>query len=441
MEPGRRVRLPRDFDPAGHPARSSAEAKAILAQGIELLAEYQMRLAAQDTHGVVVVLQAMDAAGKDGTIRHVMSGVNPQGVEVQQLQDPVAARSSTTTTCGATRRRLPERGNIGIFNRSYYEEVLVVRVHPQILANQKIPPKLKDGGIWNRRFREINDWEHYLTDQGFRFVKLFLNLSARRSSAVGSSSRIDEPDQELEVQRQRRQGAHVLGRLPEGIRRRPLEDEHRRGRPWYVIPADDKPFARVAAAGVLANALIEIDPRFPKVVARRPDGAPGGQGGARGAGARGRGPDPNEVEARREGARSRRRGRRHDRADRSASAGAAQAAAGRRVVRAVAGGGREPAQGRPGGRPDDRPRPRPGVRRTAQNTFAEAKKASKWQMFVRQYADPMQVVLLVAGIVCLFLPGQFYTGVFLLLLTDVQRLDGDEPGGQGRGERLGARER
>ena len=177
VEPGRKVRLPRDFDPAEVTRDASkAQKKEALASGVELLAEYQARLAAQDSNGVVVVLQAMDAAGKDGTIRHVMSGVNPQGVEVNGFKVP----SSTELDhdyLWRYQRKLPARGHIGIFNRSHYEEVLVVRVHPSILAGQRMPPKSKKGDVWKRRFREINDWEHYLTDQGYRFVKIFLNLS------------------------------------------------------------------------------------------------------------------------------------------------------------------------------------------------------------------------------------------------------------------------
>jgi PPK2 family polyphosphate:nucleotide phosphotransferase len=204
----------------------------------------------------------MDAAGKDGTIRHVMSGVNPQGVQVNGFKIP----SSTDLEhdyLWRYQQKLPERGNIGIFNRSHYEEVLVVRVHPQILAGQKIPPKLKDRGIWNRRFREINDWEHYLTDQGFRFVKLFLNLSneEQRSRFL---SRIDEPDKNWKFS-------------ANDVKERAYWDAYQKAfsevlsntstpwAPWYVIPADDKPFARVAAAGVLADTLIQLDPKYPIV--------------------------------------------------------------------------------------------------------------------------------------------------------------------------------
>jgi PPK2 family polyphosphate:nucleotide phosphotransferase len=262
VEPGRKVRLPRGFDPAGSRQVSVKEAKAILREGVGLLAEYQERLAAQDTNGVVMVLQAMDAAGKDGTIRHVMSGVNPQGVQVSSFKVP-SSEDLDHDYLWRYAKKLPERGNIGIFNRSYYEEVLVVRVHPQILANQKIPARLKDRGIWNRRFREINDWERYLTDQGYRFVKLFLNVS-KEEQRRRFLARIDDADRNWKFS-------------ANDAKERAYWDDYQKAfsdvlsntstpwAPWYVIPADDKPFARVAAAAVLAHTLIEIDPQYPKV--------------------------------------------------------------------------------------------------------------------------------------------------------------------------------
>jgi PPK2 family polyphosphate:nucleotide phosphotransferase len=263
VEPGRKVKLPDDFDPAGITRRATkAEAKEYLTAGIRLLAEYQARLAAQDTYGVVVVLQAMDAAGKDGTIRHVMSGVNPQGVEVHSFKIP-SSEELDHDYLWRYQRGLPARGHIGIFNRSHYEEVLVVRVHPQILDGQKIPKRLRGKGIWERRFREINDWEHYLADQGYRFVKLFLNVS-KEEQRRRFLSRIDEPEKNWKFS-------------ANDVKERAFWDDYQKAfsevlsntstewAPWYVIPADDKPFARVAAAGVLANALIEIDPQYPVV--------------------------------------------------------------------------------------------------------------------------------------------------------------------------------
>ena len=263
VEPGRKVRLPHDFDPAAGSGRASKrEAKEFLAEGVRMLAEYQARLAAQDSYGVIMLLQAMDAAGKDGTIRHVMSGVNPQGVQVSSFKQPSATELDHDYLWRYA-RKLPERGNIGIFNRSYYEEVLVVRVHPAILDNQKLPRSARGAGIWNRRFREINDWERYLTDQGYRFVKLFLNLS-REEQRRRFLSRIDEPDKNWKFS-------------SADAREREHWDDYQKAfsdvlsktsttwAPWYVIPADDKPFARVAAAGVLAHTLIGIDPKYPKV--------------------------------------------------------------------------------------------------------------------------------------------------------------------------------
>ena len=262
VEPGSRVRLPHDFDPAGSRKISVREAKEVLREGTGLLAEYQMRLAAQDTYGVVMVLQAMDAAGKDGTIRHVMSGVNPQGVQVSSFKIP-SSEDLDHDYLWRYAKKLPERGNIGIFNRSYYEEVLVVRVHPQILAGQKIPAKLKDRGIWNRRFREINDWERYLTDQGYRFVKLFLNVS-KEEQRFRFLARIDEGDKNWKFSandaKERAYWDDYQKAFSEVLSKTSTE-----WAPWYVIPADDKPFARVAAAGVLAHTLIEIDPRYPSV--------------------------------------------------------------------------------------------------------------------------------------------------------------------------------
>jgi PPK2 family polyphosphate:nucleotide phosphotransferase len=294
VEPGRKVRLPKDFDP-GYTADfvKKQDAAETLQRGVELLAEYQARLAAQDTYGLLVVFQAMDAAGKDGTIKHVMSGVNPQGVEVSSFKVP-SVEELDHDYLWRYARRLPARGTIGIFNRSYYEEVLVVRVHPQILAGQKLPPKLKDRGIWNRRFREINDWEHYLTDQGFRIVKLFLNLS-KEEQRRRFLSRIDEPEKNWKFS-------------ANDAKERAYWDDYQRAfsdvlsktstswAPWYVIPADDKPFARVAAAGVLANALIELDPKYPRVSAEARAALGAAKVELEGQAPPGADPDPTEAE-------------------------------------------------------------------------------------------------------------------------------------------------
>ena len=262
VPPGTRVKLPRDYDPDDTQGLKETHAEGLLARGIELLSDYQARLAAQDTKALLVIIQAIDAAGKDGTIRHVMSGVNPQGVSVSSFKVP-SPEEMDHDFMWRYHKALPGRGMIGIFNRSYYEELLVVRVHPSILEGQKLPPDRKNKGIWTRRFRQINDWEGYLVDQGYTIVKLFLNLS-REEQRQRFLARIDEPDKNWKFS-------------AADVKERALWDDYQAAfadvlsrsstaaAPWYVIPADNKWFARLAAAGIIANALIEMDPQFPEV--------------------------------------------------------------------------------------------------------------------------------------------------------------------------------
>src|SRR6476646_1691801 len=263
VKPGSKVRLPHDFDPeAGNRSRRGADAKQILASGVEMLADLQERLAAQDSWGLLVVLQALDAAGKDGTIRHVMSGVNPQGVSVHSFTVP-SPEELDHDYLWRYAQRLPARGDIGIFNRSHYEEVLAVRVHPENLDRQKLPKAAKRGNVWKRRYREINDWERHLTDNGFRIVKLFLNLS-KEEQRRRFLRRIDLPD-------------HNWKFSTADVTERGRWDDYQKAfsetlshtstdwAPWYVIPADRKWFARIAAGAVIANTLIEIDPRYPTI--------------------------------------------------------------------------------------------------------------------------------------------------------------------------------
>ena len=267
VKPGSRVNLARDFDPAFKAGVSKKkDGVALLEEGIALMCEYQARLAAQDTWGVLVVLQALDAAGKDGTIRHVMSGVNPQGVSVNSFKVP-SAEELNHDYLWRYAQRLPARGQIGIFNRSYYEEVLVVRVHPENLDRQKLPKAAKKGDVWKRRFREINDWERYLTDNGFRIVKLFLNLS-REEQRVRFLRRIDLPDHNwkfstADVREREHWDAYQLAFSDM------LTHTSTEWAPWYVIPADRKWFERVSVGMVLAQTLLDIDPRFPKVTKQR----------------------------------------------------------------------------------------------------------------------------------------------------------------------------
>ena len=263
VEPGAKVRLPRDFDPAFKAGvKKKRDGVGLLKEGVVLLSEYQARLHAQDTWGMLVVLQALDSAGKDGTIRHVMSGVNPQGVSVHSFKVP-SSEELDHDYLWRYAQRLPARGEIGIFNRSHYEEVLVVRVHPENLDRQKLPQIAKRRGVWKRRYSEINDWERYLTGNGFRIVKLFLNLS-KEEQRRRLLRRIDLPD-------------HRWKFSPADVAERGFWDEYQKAysdvlshtstewAPWYVIPADRKWFARIAAASVIVNALIDIDPRFPVI--------------------------------------------------------------------------------------------------------------------------------------------------------------------------------
>ncbi|WP_432875045.1 polyphosphate kinase 2 family protein [Kribbella sp. CA-245084] len=262
VEPGSKVNLAKDFEPDFRGTiHSKKRGRKLLNQGIELLAEYQSRLYAQHTHGVLVVLQALDAGGKDGTIRHVMTGVNPQGVAVSSFKVP-SNEELDHDYLWRYGLRLPERGQIGIFNRSHYEEVLVVRVHPELLDRQKLPSGSHQG-LWKRRFREINEWERTLTDNGIKIVKLFLNLS-NEEQRTRFLRRIDLRD-------------HNWKFSAADIREREYWDDYQRAfskmlsrtstawAPWYVIPADRKWYARIAAGAVIANTLIEIDPRYPKV--------------------------------------------------------------------------------------------------------------------------------------------------------------------------------
>jgi PPK2 family polyphosphate:nucleotide phosphotransferase len=262
VEPGSKVKLSKDFDPGFKAGiNKKKDGVALLEEGVTMLSEYQARLAAQDTWGVLVVLQALDAAGKDGTIRHVMSGVNPQGVAVHSFKVP-SAEELDHDFLWRYARRLPARGEIGIFNRSHYEEVLVVRVHPEILARQKLPRSPKRE-LWKRRYREINDWERYLTENGIRVVKLFLNLS-KEEQRTRFLRRIDLPDHNWKFSaadvRERQRWDDYQKAFSEMLSHTSTE-----WAPWYVIPADRKWFARIGAGAVLVQTLIEIDPRFPRV--------------------------------------------------------------------------------------------------------------------------------------------------------------------------------
>jgi PPK2 family polyphosphate:nucleotide phosphotransferase len=261
VEPGRTVRLGEDFDPrykAGIVKKK--DGGELLQTGVELLAEYQARLAAQDVHAVLVCLQALDAGGKDGTIRHVMSGVNPQGVHVSGFKAP-SAEELDHDYLWRYAQRLPARGDIGIFNRSHYEEVLVARVHPEILERQRLPPAARGDGVWKRRYREINDWERYLTDNGITVVKLFLNLS-REEQRQRFLDRIDRPEKNWKFSMNDVHERRFWDDYEKAFSRM-LSATSTAWAPWYVIPADRKWFARICVSAVLAHTLIRLDPQYP----------------------------------------------------------------------------------------------------------------------------------------------------------------------------------
>jgi len=261
VRPGSKVSLPADFDPgARFGIDKENDGTRLLMQGVQLLTEYQDRLAAQDTYALLVVVQGMDAAGKDSTIKHVMSGVNPQGVHVSSFKVPTAEEVGHDYLWRLA-RRLPAGGEIGIFNRSHYEEVVAVRVHPEDLDREKLPPQARGHDIWKQRYREINDWERYLTDNGIKIVKLLLNVS-KQTQRVRFLQRIDRPDKNWKF-------------APADFRERQYWDEYQHAysqmlshtstewAPWHVLPADHKWVTRICAAAVIAQALIDIDPRYP----------------------------------------------------------------------------------------------------------------------------------------------------------------------------------
>ena len=261
VKPGADVDLTRDFDPgARFGFHKKKDGQELLHQGMKMLAQYQDRLAAQDTFGVLVVLQALDAAGKDSTIRHVLSGMNPQGVRVSSFKQP-SATELRHDYLWRHARELPARGEIGIFNRSHYEEVLIARVHREILDREKLPPESRTGNIWARRYREINDWEHYLADNGIRVVKMFLHLS-REEQRTRFLRRIDRPEKNWKFSASDVHERQYWDKYQQAYSAM-LSQTSTEWAPWYVLPADHKWFTRVCAAAVIAHTLIDIDPQYP----------------------------------------------------------------------------------------------------------------------------------------------------------------------------------
>jgi PPK2 family polyphosphate:nucleotide phosphotransferase len=262
VEDGAKFRL-KDFDP-GDTGRihSKEHAEQLLTQGIAAMSELQSKLYAQNLWGVLLIFQAMDAAGKDGAIKHVMSGVNPQGVQVYSFKTPSSEELSHDYLWRTT-QRLPGRGRIGIFNRSYYEEVLVVRVHPELLKNERIPPSLDTKDIWQNRFQDIHSFERYLWRNGIVVRKFFLNLS-KSEQKRRFLDRLDHPEKNWKFS-----SADVRERECWNDYMKAYEDMiiHTASRhaPWYVIPADNKWFTRVAVAAAIVETLEDLKLSYPEV--------------------------------------------------------------------------------------------------------------------------------------------------------------------------------
>ncbi len=259
---GKHFRL-KDFDPAdtGH-WKSKEHAAKTLEEGVARTAELQDKLYAQDNWAVLLIFQAMDAAGKDGAIKHVMSGVNPQGCEVHSFKAP-SAQELQHDFLWRTTQALPERGHIGIFNRSYYEEVLVVRVHKNLREGEKLPPSLVSKKIWEERFEDIRCFERHMARSGTVILKFFLHLS-KQEQKKRFLARLEEPEKNWKFS-------------PSDVRERECWDDYQdayedmirntatKHAPWYVVPADNKWFSRLVISSVIVDTLESLDVAYPKV--------------------------------------------------------------------------------------------------------------------------------------------------------------------------------
>jgi len=261
---GAKFRL-KDYDPGdtmGLHSKDKSRAKEALQNGINTLAMLQDMLYAQDKWAVLVIFQAMDAAGKDGAIKHVMSGINPQGCQVFSFKSP-SVEDLDHDFLWRCIKCLPNRGHIGIFNRSYYEETLVVRVHAEFLAKQKIPPSLVTKRIWEERFQDIRSFERYLSRNGIAVVKFFLNLSENEQKRR-FLERADSPDKNWKFS-----ASDMAERKLWEEYQKAYEDMIRntasRESPWYVVPADNKWFSRVVVAAAIIETLAGLDLAYPRV--------------------------------------------------------------------------------------------------------------------------------------------------------------------------------
>ena len=264
VQPGRKIKLATDFATSWKEGRTFDKRHAAerLREGIRLLAEFQSKLYAQNRYALLINLQAMDAAGKDGTIKHVMSGINPQGCRVTSFKAP-SDEELDHDYLWRHAKVLPERGHIGIFNRSYYEEVLVVRMHPEYLEKQQLPPSVMGRKIWQRRFDQINNFEKYLSENGIVVLKIFLNVS-KEEQRKRFLARIDEPAKNWKFSPADAKNRLLWDRYMEAY-----EDCFRHTStawaPWYVVPADQKPYSRLLVAFLIYQSLAKMTLEYPPV--------------------------------------------------------------------------------------------------------------------------------------------------------------------------------
>ena len=261
VSPGTKVKL-KDFDPGFTGQIKKSDAKEVLRLGIQELARYQDILYAQNIYALLVIFQAMDAAGKDSTIKHVMSGINPQGCQVFSFKQP-STEELDHDYLWRSFKALPERGRIGIFNRSYYEEVLVVRVHPDLLERQQLPPSTRGKQIWKQRFEDINNFEQYLVNNGVLVLKFFLNVS-KQEQKERFLERINRPEKNWKFSlsdARERQYWDDYQRAYEDVFSHTSTD----WAPWHIIPADHKWFTRLAVAHFIHEKLKSLDLAYPEL--------------------------------------------------------------------------------------------------------------------------------------------------------------------------------
>ncbi|MGH9530655.1 MAG: polyphosphate kinase 2 family protein [Terriglobales bacterium] len=266
IDHGKKFRL-KDFDPGdtgGHHSKDQAEE--LLARGIAALDELQEKLYAQDRWGVLVIFQGMDAAGKDGLVKHVMSGLNPEGCQVYSFKAP-SDEDLNHDYLWRSMQRIPERGRIGIFNRSYYEEVLIVRVHKEIFANERIPPDRLTKDLWKDRFQDMNAFERYLDRNGILVRKFFLNLS-RKEQERRFLDRLDQPNKNWKISSSDFAERDYWDDYMKAYEQMIVHTATKHA-PWYVVPADNKWYTRLVVAAAIVEALEDLNLAYPKVDAAR----------------------------------------------------------------------------------------------------------------------------------------------------------------------------